>query len=258
MKHFRCFFVILSALVLLCTGCDDPDTVKDTGTGHVSAPQTGVVTDIDGNTYPTIRVGDTWWMAENLRTTRYANGDALLSGFSASDFETKTSGAYTVFPYAEVSGIDSDEDMADAYGMLYNGYAVHDDRGLCPAGWYVPGDNDWKKLEDHLGGWGVAGGKMKSIRTAPDPHPRWQSPNTGADDAINFSALPGGIMTLDADAEKIGRQGHWWTSARLESDSALGRVIYFNNAFLGARDYPNNMGLSVRCVKKSTDPDMVR
>ncbi len=258
MKQIKVLFVSFAAVCIMFLGCDEHTTVEDLSSNFDSIANTGTVTDIDGNTYQTVKIGSLLWISENLKTTRYRNGDPIISGLREFDVENTDSGACTVFPHSEVEGINSDAEMADAYGMLYNWYAVNDDRGLCPAGWEVPSDRQWKELENYLEGWGVAGGKMKSTRTSPEPHPRWQSPNTGASNTSNFSALPGGNRLSDGFADKIGKQGQWWSSTGFDERSALGRVIYFNNAFLGAKDYPKNMGLSIRCVKTVIEQELGR
>ena len=99
-------------------------------------------------------------------------------------------GAYAIYPHSIVDGINSAAEMVEAYGKLYNWYAVDDDRGLCPEGWHVPTDAEWTTLTDYLGGSSIAGGKMKSTRTEPDPHPRWASPNTEPLD----TTVSGGVL----------------------------------------------------------------
>ncbi|SVD28603.1 uncharacterized protein METZ01_LOCUS381457, partial [marine metagenome] len=109
------------------------------------------VTDIDGNVYETVEVGEQVWMKENLKVTHYRNGDEIPTGYSNDDWTNLTTGAYAVY--------NDDSLNADIYGNLYNGYAVEDERGLCPEGWHVPTDQEYTELTDYLG-FG-AGGKMK-------------------------------------------------------------------------------------------------
>ncbi|NGM90908.1 hypothetical protein G5B35_26755, partial [Parapusillimonas sp. SGNA-6] len=116
----------------------------------------GVLRDIDGNVYQTVMIGTTEWMAENLKTTRFRNGDALVTGLSNTDWAaTFTNGrvrAYAVYPYTESGGtVSSEAEMIARYGLLYNGYAVEDTRGLCPVGWRVASDDDFKALEEAAG-----------------------------------------------------------------------------------------------------------
>ena len=103
----------------------------------------GTVTDIDGNEYKTVKIGNQIWMAENLKVTRYQNGDDIFNGFSISDWDELTVGAY-----AEYNG---DEKHVNTYGRLYNWNAVADLRNVAPKGWHVPNDEEWKELEMFLG-----------------------------------------------------------------------------------------------------------
>ncbi len=111
---------------------------------------TGTITDIDGNTYNTTFIGGNEWMAENLRVTKYNNDDAIPTGLSNAYWFNTTQGAYAIYPHGSINGLDSDAEVVAAYGKLYNWHAVDDERGLCPAGWSVPGDDDWTQLVDYL------------------------------------------------------------------------------------------------------------
>ena len=96
------------------------------------------VSDIDGNCYKTIQIGDQLWMAETLKVTHYNNGDSI-SYPNDEDFGSYEEGQYGVY--------DNDSTNADIYGNLYNWYAVDDDRGVCPEGFHVPSDGEFKQLE---------------------------------------------------------------------------------------------------------------
>ena len=213
-----------------------------------------LLTDIDGNVYQTVKIGDQWWMAENLRVTRYRNGDAIPTGLSNDEWQNTTSGAYAIYPHGSVDGINSDAEMVAAYGKLYNWYAVDDDRGLCPEGWHVPSDDDWTLLVTYLGGSRLAGGKMKSTRTEPDPHPRWRSPNTGATNESGFSGLPGGYRNLGGNYhEHFGLLGEWWSSTENDYGSAWGRYLHSTLGYV-YRDYGYKQdGFSVRCLRDDSD-----
>jgi len=105
---------------------------------------TATLTDIDGNTYETVQIGDQVWMAENLKVTHYNNGDEIPNIIESSEWVNTTTGA---------SGVYNNNPTAflETYGRLYNWRAVADDRGVCPAGWHVPSDDEWKSLEMELG-----------------------------------------------------------------------------------------------------------
>ena len=119
------------------------------------------VTDIDGNEYETVEIGEQVWMAENLKVTHYNDGTEIPTGYSDDDWAGLSTGAYAVY--------DDNESNADTYGYLYNWYAVDDDREVCPASWHVPTDGEYTALSDYLGGTSVAGGKLKECTEGSCP-----------------------------------------------------------------------------------------
>jgi uncharacterized protein (TIGR02145 family) len=105
------------------------------------AASANTITDVDGNVYQYITVCGKQWMASNLKTAHYRNGDSIVNGYAATNYNwyTDTRGAYT-FP-------NGDPANNATYGKLYNVQAVEDSRGVCPAGWHVPTDDEWKAIE---------------------------------------------------------------------------------------------------------------
>jgi len=231
-----------------------------TGTG---SPPTGLtVTDVDGNVYPIVKIDAQWWMAENLKVTKYNNSDNITTGLDDADWSAATYGAYAIYPhdggYSEddVDGIGSNEEMLAAYGVLYNWYAVNDSRGLCPVGWHVPSDDEWNGLGNYLGGELEAGGKLKSTRTEPLPHPRWQTPNNDATNESGFTGFPGGRRIHNGEFITIGAAGYWWSSTIKDdytddpgTEYALGRWLSYFDGNLKRGRYPKEVGFSVRCIK---------
>jgi uncharacterized protein (TIGR02145 family) len=100
---------------------------------------TATVTDIDGNVYETVQIGEQLWMAENLQITHYNNGDAIATALSDSEWSSTTDGTYAVY--------DDDPVNADIYGNLYSWYAVNDERGVCPEGYHVPSDSEFTQTQ---------------------------------------------------------------------------------------------------------------
>jgi uncharacterized protein (TIGR02145 family) len=216
------------------------------------------LTDIDNNKYRTITIGQQEWMAENLRTTRFRNGNPMVKSDEPT-WTGNTEGAYIIYDHTPVEGIDTEIQMAGYYGLLYNIAAVDDLSGLCPAGWYVPAIEDWDILVEYLGGQSIAGGKLKSTRTYPDAHPRWNSPNEGATNESGFNGLPGGMIEGSYGLWGLGNSGYWWTSSRKEDEyygeyknggyelpqmvnlDTWGTNIYYQPDYYGS-------GLSVRCI----------
>lgn len=212
------------------------------------------VSDVDGNVYGTVRIGGQVWMAENLRTTRYRNGQPIdHPGVNRQAWATTRSGAYAWYN-------DDERVFKQPYGAVYNGFAVSNPNGLCPAGWHVPSQSEWEMLREFAGQ--AAGGKLKSGRTAPDPHPRWDSPNVSASNETGFSAVPSGQRGYTGLYQGLGVFAGFWTSTL--SGAAYNNAVHiytrsweingnsgqlFPGGGAGAGGSPGNTGLSVRCVK---------
>jgi len=200
------------------------------------------VTDIDGNVYQAVVIGTQEWMKENLKVSKYRNGDLISTNLDNTSWQNTTSGAYVIY--------DNNTANDSIYGKLYNWYAVADPRGLCPAGWHVPSDAEWTTLENFLGGASVAaGGKMKSTGTIQASTGLWQDPNTGATNSSGFTAFPGGNCDFDGSFNGIGRYGGWWSSTESASTNAWYRSLGYLNANSYRSNYYKPDGFSVRCLR---------
>jgi uncharacterized protein (TIGR02145 family) len=204
---------------------------------------TGTVTDIDGHIYQTVQIGTQTWMAENLRTTKYRNGDLIPNVTNATQWSLLTTGAWVHY--------NNDSQYENPYGKLYNWFTVADPRNVCPTGWHVPTDAEWSTFINYLdptanGGNNTnnAGGKMKSIGTQ-----YWQSPNGGATNESGFSGLPGGYRLYDGTFYLVGNYGSWWSSAEYDTASALTRFLYYSLGSVSRDHGYKEDGLSVRCLR---------
>ena len=197
----------------------------------------GTVQDIEGNTYTTVKIGNQWWMAENLRTTTYNDGTVIPKVTDGTDWENLTTPGYCWY--------DNDSTTyAEDYGALYNYYAVADTNSLniCPVGWRVPGDTAWTNLTDYLDGSGIAGGKMKEAGTT-----HWNSPNTGATNECGFTGIPGGYRFTDGEFVQFGNYGYWWSSTESGANAWFRYLVYVNDDVV--RSFVDKWsGFSVRCV----------
>jgi uncharacterized protein (TIGR02145 family) len=199
---------------------------------------TGEISDADGNIYNTMSIGTQTWMVENLKTTKYLNGD--LIGTTSSPSMDITSESTPKFQWAYAG----DPTNVDAYGRLYTWYAIMDARKVCPAGWHVPSDPEWKVMIDFLGGEGSAGGKLKEIGLT-----YWQSPNAEATNETGFGALPGGYRGIDGTYGSIHLYSNWWST----KEGALIRDAYrwgveSVSAYAFGAFYSKHYGFSVRCL----------
>jgi uncharacterized protein (TIGR02145 family) len=206
--------------------------------------------DVDGNVYTTVTIGSQVWMKENLKTSKYRNGDAIPTNPTNIGWQNTTSGAYAIY--------NNDAANNTTYGKLYNWYAVADPRGLCPAGWHVPTDHDWQLLTKYLDPAAdttgccasIAGGKMKSTGTIDGGTGLWYSPNQDATNSSGFTGLPGGRRANNGTYNEIGYFGFWWSSTEYSSANAWYRYLDFYNGYsFRYYDYNKTSGFSVRCLR---------
>lgn len=193
--------------------------------GTIAQPNTGTVTDIDGNIYKTLKIGDQVWMVENLKVTHAPDGDSITS-----------------FCY------NDDPENVDTYGRLYtwssamNGSSRSGSQGIAPDGWHIPTNHEWEILIDYLGGLDEAGGAMKETGFE-----HWNEPNSGATNSSGFTAL--GAGELDTGTYQfLGHVAVFWTSDQTSSEMA--RYYYLTNT--DTRIVPNiwrkDLAYSVRCI----------
>jgi uncharacterized protein (TIGR02145 family) len=200
-----------------------------------------LVTDIDGNIYDTVHIGNQVWMSENLKTSRYRNGGLIPNVTDGTVWSNSTTGAW--------SYNNNDVSNNAIYGKLYNWYTTLGDT-LCPTGWGVPTDAEWTILTTYLGGESVAGGKMKSVGTA-----YWNTPNTGATNESGFSALPGGYRnnfggSFSGSFSNIRIDAFFWSATENVSSHAWLRNLFNDYGDVDRNhDFNKSVGASVRCLR---------
>jgi uncharacterized protein (TIGR02145 family) len=198
------------------------------------------VRDIDGNIYYTVRIGSQVWMQENLKTTKYSNGDLIgTTNPPTLDISAEATPKYQwAYNY--------DESYVATYGRFYTGWAVFDARNVCPTGWHVPTNEEWIVLCEYLGGYEVAGGKLKEAGTS-----HWQSPNTEATNESGFTALQGSIHHGDGTFSNLGEFVYWWTSTEDKhyEGSAFCPLMFPNSSTIYIDRKTKQWGISVRCIK---------
>ena len=193
------------------------------------------VTDIDGNFYNSVIIGDQEWMVENLHVSHFNNGDNIPT--LTTDGQGLSKWCY----------YQNDESYGLTFGKVYEGPAIVDPRLIAPEGWHIPNNQEWQTLIDNLGGNAVAGGKMKSLEL-------WNSPNTGATNESGFSALPalGRNYTPDFQSTTLlGKLTTFWSS-QLQPLATYPIDIYFleyNSAAITHYTIPPSAFFSVRCLK---------
>ncbi len=204
----------------------------------------GSATDIDNNLYYSVLIGNQEWITDNLKVTRYNNGDLIGTTIPATlNIQSETNPKYQ-WAYNGEDGYLSIyyETNASVFGRLYTWYAVTDSRKICPVGWHVPDDSEWSVLIDYLGGESVAGGKMKEALY-------WEYPSEGATNESGFKARPGGYRDSTGSFLDLQQTGTWWCTTSYTTTEASLRTCSFFNSLITKTDNPKTTGSSVRCIK---------
>jgi uncharacterized protein (TIGR02145 family) len=232
--------VFLVIMVVLIVGCS-----KDSS----EAPpiDSEIVTDLDGNVYETLVIGNQTWFKENLNVSQYQDGTPIPEVTNPAQWATLTTGAWCYY--------ENKTRNKEVYGKLYNWYAVagiYDvaslnnlslRKKLAPTGYSIPTDAEWTTLTSFIGS--EAGGKMKETDTS-----NWTSPNSEATNSSGFTALPGGICISNGDFHFIGYYGYWWSATSADAATAWNRSLGYNSS-IACRSYDDkNYGFAVRCIKK--------
>ena len=216
----------------------------------ISQPCLGIptITDVDGNIYNTIEIGNQCWIQSNLRVSKYRNGDLISTGLSNNAWGGASQGAYSI--YNNISLNDT------IYGKIYNGIAATDSRGICPTGWRVPTHSDFNILAKFLDSnsdtlcnnctqSSIIGGMLKSTSF-------WNAPNTGASNSSGFSAIPGGNRDCSGVYNDLGNRVYWFTSTGTGGRFSNRRI--FNNSSSLISENGNTAafgcnGFSIRCIR---------
>jgi len=220
--------------------------VKDTAGNAMSSQYetssgftTAGLVDIDGNAYRTVVIGTQHWMAENLKVTKYRNGDNIthIPLTTNSDWNSDTDGAYGYY--------DDNTTLRDTYGMLYNGYAVDNSSGLCPEGWQVPSNAEFTVLYDYLENIdSKVGGQLKETGTV-----HWASESIGTSNSSGFTALPAGYRnSSNGYYGQITIYTYFWTS----TSGSNGRYRYLpasNSDSFDTYTIVKTYGFSIRCLE---------
>ena len=293
MKNFiktNSYLLLALIIAIIVNGCkpDEVPVIVPVGFDPVvhfnGNVEYGTMTDQDGNTYKTITVKrrridysivkdlngkdsavknisyvQQTWMAENLRTTKYRNGDIIPNIIDSLAWGKLANDAYCNFNNT------SNNDSIRVYGRLYNSFAVTNSKNLAPEGWHVADTADWRMFFDttalYSGSITYYGGKLKEIGLS-----HWQNINAGATNETGFTALPSGYreyLTYKSDQvfvkssrfSGMGKSCVFWTTTRKSSDLFQGVTLLANGegchgfSSLAPLYYNRKNGFSVRCVK---------
>ena len=219
---YLCLFILLTLLIQ----CHDDELTNE-------------VVDKDGNVYKTIKIGEQTWIAENLKTITYRNGDPIPLIKDNLKWHSQINGACCYYNNDSILGKD--------YGVLYNYYAIQDPRNIAPQGYHVATDEDWTKLSNFIGGLSTAGGKLKEIGFV-----HWLTPNSGATNEIGFNCRGGGYRDISGSFAGLGMFCAFWNGTEFVAGQAINRIIYSNDTQM-TREI-SNLGINgaggyVRIVK---------
>lgn len=244
----------ISSVVLIIIFFTALTSCKKKKTNDTPAIETGTVTDIDNNTYKTVKIGSQWWMAENLKTKTYRNGMPITKS-AITDADT----VWMKTQKGMCCSYFNDDSNIPQYGLLYNWYAIADTSGIAPAGWHVPSDEEWKQLEEYLGmsagdadavNWRGAdiAGKMK----VKSPLGWTQYGTIWSGNESGFAAIGSCCRLFSGQWGDPGLQstGFWWSSAEHPADKeAWYRYLDYKKTNVFRYHGSKNYGMSIRCVK---------
>jgi uncharacterized protein (TIGR02145 family) len=219
--------------------------------------QAQTVTDIDGNIYNTITLGTQTWMKENLKTTRYSNGDSIGTTIPATlDISSESTPRYQWAYNGNVSNVAT-------YGRLFTWYAITDSRNVCPTDWKIPSDTDWTVLTNYLinNGYGY-GGSGNDIGKSTASTSLWNTNpiagNIGNDQLSNnssgFAAFPGGGRLDNGSFVYMGMMAGWWSSSQniYNTTKAWGRDVYYDSSTVYRGFVSKKLAFSIRCISDPT------
>ena len=223
-----------------------------TATIIIEITNRGSVSDIDENSYNTIKIGDQWWMAENLKTTKYNNGDLIGTTTPATlDISSEIAPEYQ-WAY------NGDENNVNTYGRLYTWYTVTDSRGVCPTGWHIPTDAEWTTLTNYLtaNGYGYEGSGndiAKSMAATSGWGNSASAGNIGNDQISNnssgFTALPNGDRRPNGTFEAVGTYSGLFSSSESSPYYGWYRGLNSNLSVIIRANCNKSYGAGIRCIK---------
>jgi len=234
-----------------------------------------IVTDIDGNQYNTVQIGDQVWLKENLKVTRFSNGDPILAcltplewwqtaHFDNQEYGTPSQGYY-----------NGDTSLLNRYGRLYNWFVASDNRNVCPTGWRVPSfmeyhqlfsfvDSNTLSLLDYNEMY-INDGIMNNQSGRKFLSNQYWDQGLGGTNETGWSSLPGGIFSyrggdlqnFDTEYWGEGFQAAFWTTDTVpwDMDGVFGRrskIVHMYGDYLRVFPSGRGVGYSIRCLKDTS------
>ena len=233
-------FVLMIYFSLLSSSCKKE-------TKESITQEMGLVTDVEGNVYKTVKIGDKWWMAENLKVKKYRNGVSIPQAQLDSQWKDTTD-AYCIY-----------DNNPSAPGLLYNWYVVNDTSNIAPIGWHVPTDDEWKNLEKYLGMSDAEANKVNWRGSNEADKLKMESPNgwtrygtIWSTNESGFTALAGGCRIFNGVWGNPGlfSTAFWWSSTTdISGKQAYYRYLDYKKSNVFRFYGPKTYGFSIRCVR---------
>ena len=223
-------YTLIGILYFISSSCTEKDNNNDT------TPIPGTIADIDGNIYHTVTICSKLWIVENLKTTRFNDGELIPLVTDSLKWDTLTSPGFCWYK-------NDANAYKNTYGALYNWYAVYSGK-LAPKGWHIPSIIEWDRMISCIGRDSAAGDKLKETGTI-----HWQSPNYGATNEFGFNALPAGIRGTLGSFSGLRTTTYWWSSSGYVLSNAWYVSLYYLHSYPQLNICNLQPGFSVRCVK---------
>lgn len=228
-SHKKILGLIAIVMITISISCEKEDC-------DLSNIVTSSVTDIEGHVYPTVIFEDQEWMAENLNSGLFANGDSIKKATSDSLWQVTSDAGYSYY------NNDSTRQVTLSYGKLYNFNAITDSRKICPLGWHVSTKSDWDDLVQCMSGDSKAGIKLKDNGLGTT----WNAPNEDiASNESEFTARPQGARTEKSEFTNQRFFAYFWGA---DTDPTIYSMSYISEGVANFK-VDKNFGGSVRCVK---------
>ncbi len=244
------------------------DSLNSAHTDGIPCPGSPTVTDYDGNVYATVKIGYQCWMAENLRTTHYADGTAIPLNVG----QISSTVPYRYYP-------NNDSVNVKDYGYLYNYKAAISDgavnstadnnpsgkQGVCPTGWHMPSRSEWNQMFDYINGNpnGIGykcDGSNRSFGKSLAAQEGWElnttecsvGYNQESNNLLGFNARPAGYYSNSSSNHfpDFNKRAIFWHCTY--GDNGLFFIQYNYKNIGQLSSYPSTTtpsGYSVRCVR---------
>jgi uncharacterized protein (TIGR02145 family) len=229
-------FMMSFLMISVLTSCEEEEEER--------IIERGTLTDNSGRVYKTVRIGNRWWMAENLSVKRFNNGENIpfVDSQDADDL------------WANIEGAGMTYTLDSTKGFLYNYDCLIDSRGIAPEGWRIPTDDDWKDLEKEVGmstseinntSWR---GGDEAVLLASKNSLGWAPGVLFGIDEFGFDARPAGVRIFDGRRNLSGKVAFWWTLTE-NGDDAWYRYIDSDQTRIFRHYTHKNYAMAIRLVK---------